>query len=116
MANLNNTIETVLRPFYVDYLGFADLRIYQKELVEFGGSIVKGYQSGISIGLDIPVSIVDHLPQRADVNVTCQYRTHGYKLINERLNLIASVVSSFLNRKSYRCRLRLLAERTTKKA
>jgi epoxyqueuosine reductase len=102
MENQNSAIKTVLKSFYVDYSGFANLRNYQKELVELGGSIVKNYQSGISIGLDIPDSIADYLPQRADANAACQYQTHGYEILNERLNLIASTLASFLNRKGYR--------------
>ena len=42
------------------------------------GPIVRGYDSGISIGLAIPDSIVDFIPQRDDPNVSCEYRVHGY--------------------------------------
>jgi epoxyqueuosine reductase len=102
MANLNTEIKKVIKPFYPDYLGFADLRNYQKQLIELGGPIVEGYPCGISLGLNIPDSIVDFLPQRADINAACQYRTHGYDILNERLNMMASVVGSFLNGKGYR--------------
>jgi epoxyqueuosine reductase len=102
MTNLNSMIKTFLNSYHVDYIGFADLHSYQKELVEMGGCIVEGYPNGISIGLDIPDSIVDHLLQRDDTNVACQYRTHGYDILNERLNLTASFLSSYLHRKGYR--------------
>jgi epoxyqueuosine reductase QueG len=88
------------------------LSAYQKELVKFGGNIVKGYQSGISIGLVIPNSIVDFLPERSNTNVSCEYRTQGYEVLNSRLDLIASVVSSYLNQKGHRTLPITVADRT----
>lgn len=102
MAIQNSAAKSLLEPFYVDYIGFADLRKYQAELVEFGGKIVQDYPAGICLGLDIPDAIVDHLPQREDNNIACEYQTHGYEVLNERLNLIASNLASFLNRKGFR--------------
>jgi epoxyqueuosine reductase len=109
---LNNAVKNMLKPHYIDYLGFADLSAYQTELVKFGGNIVKGYKNGISIGLAIPDSIVDFLPERADINVSCEYRIHGYDVLNRRLDLIASVVSSYLNQRGYRTLPIVVADRT----
>jgi epoxyqueuosine reductase QueG len=111
-TSLNNSIRNMLKPYYIDFLGFANLNAYQTELVKFGGNIVKGYNSGISIGLAIPDSIVDFLPERADVNVSCEYRIHGYEVLNNRLDLIASVVSSYLNQKGHRTLPIVVADRT----
>lgn len=102
MLNLNNKIKSLLKPYYLDYIGFADLRHYQDDLTRFGGNIVKGYKSGISLGLVIPDSLVDFLPEQTDNNVACEYRIHGYEVYNDRLNLIASVLSSYLNQQGYR--------------
>ena len=99
---LNGKVAKILKNYFVDYVGFADLRKYGDELEKFGGPIVRGYKSGISIGIVIPDSIVDHLPRRADVNVACEYRTHGYDMLNARLNLTASFLSSYLNQQGFR--------------
>jgi epoxyqueuosine reductase len=112
MNDLNTQILKTLEPFYVDYTGFADLTNYQEELFSFGGNIVKGYKSGISIGIDIPDSIVDHLQERDDINIACEYRLHGYEILNARLNMISSVLSSFLNKKGYRTLPITAADRT----
>jgi epoxyqueuosine reductase len=101
MLSLNKQIITLLKQRYVDYIGFANLSNYQTELAQFGGSLVKGYKHGISIGIAIPNSIVDHLPDRDDLNIACAYRLHGYEILNIRLNLIASEVSSWLNQKGH---------------
>jgi epoxyqueuosine reductase len=110
--SLNHKIEKILKRHYVDYIGFADLRSYRKELARFGGPIVEGYDSGISIGLVIPDPIVDFLPQRDDANVSCEYRIHGYEVLNQRLNMIASIVSSYLNQRGYRTLPIAVADRT----
>jgi epoxyqueuosine reductase len=113
MLNLNNSIKMLLKPYYVDYVGFANISPYEAELVKFGGNIVKGYAGAISLGLVIPDSIVDFLPERADVNVACEYRIQGYDVLNNRLNLIASVLSSYLNQKGYRTLPIAVADRTS---
>ncbi|MDD5067631.1 MAG: 4Fe-4S double cluster binding domain-containing protein [bacterium] len=109
---MNKKITRLLKSYFVDYIGFADLRSHQDELTEYGGDIVKGYDSGISIGIAIPDSIADHLPRRSDVNVSCEYRIHGYEVLNQRLNLIASFLSSYLNQKGFRSLPIAAADRT----
>jgi epoxyqueuosine reductase len=100
--NLNKKITGILKSYYVDYIGFADLRRYKNELTRFGGEIVRGYDNGVSIGIVIPDSIVDFLPGRSDPNISCEYNTHGYEVLSQRLNLIASFLSSYLNQNGYR--------------
>jgi epoxyqueuosine reductase len=112
MTNLNQSIKNILKPHYVDYIGFADLRNYETDLTKYGGNIVKGYKYGISLGILIPNSIVDFLPQRDDTNIAGEYRIHGYDVLNNRLNLIASIVSSYLNQKGYRTLPIAVADRT----
>ncbi len=110
--NLNKKITQILKPHCVDFIGFADLNSYQKELLLFGGDIVRGYKNGISIGLVIPDSIVNHLPGRSDANISCEYRIHGYEVLNQRLNCVASLVSSYLNQKGFRSLPIAVADRT----
>ena len=50
MLSLDKTLKNILKPYYVDYVGFADLSNYEADLAKFGSNIVKGYNSGISIG------------------------------------------------------------------
>ncbi|MBN1779727.1 epoxyqueuosine reductase [bacterium] len=101
-SGINESIIQIFRNEFVDYFGFADLYRYQAELVKSGGKIVSGYPRGISIGIALPDVIVDFMPDREDPNVACEYKTHCYDIMNERLNLIASRVSSFLTQKGYR--------------
>jgi epoxyqueuosine reductase QueG len=98
---IENEIKKILKPFHIDYLGFVDITDYEVELVKFGGDIVRGYKYGISIGIKLPDPIVDGLIDRFDKNVSSLYFTHSYHYINDRLNLTTSVLSSFLNSKSF---------------
>ncbi|HOW83714.1 MAG TPA: 4Fe-4S double cluster binding domain-containing protein [Spirochaetota bacterium] len=109
---MNGKITRLLKSHLVDYIGFADITRYQDELARFGGEIVRGYKSAVSIGIAIPGSIVDHLPDRSDANVSCEYRTHGYEVLNQRLNLTASFLSSYLNNRNYRTLPIAVADRT----
>jgi epoxyqueuosine reductase QueG len=110
--NLNARITKLLKNEFVDYIGFADLRLYQKEVFKFGGKIVEDYKFGISIGIVLPKSIVDYLPNRFDQNIACEYKTHAYSIINDRLDLCASKISSYLNKKGFRSLPIAVAERT----
>lgn len=109
---LNNTIKMLLKSDVVDYIGFACLKNYQEEISKYGGSIVKDYKYGISIGIVLPNSIVDFLPNRFDQNIACEYKFHAYNVVSQRLDLVASKVSSFLNKKGYRTLPIVAAERT----
>jgi epoxyqueuosine reductase QueG len=109
---VNYQIRKILKTQYVDYIGFADIRSYKKELMKHGGYIVENYDSAISIGIVIPNSIVNFLPNRSDDNVSCEYKTHGYDVLNQRLDLIASLISSYLNQKNYQALPIAVASRT----
>lgn len=110
--NLNEEIKRFLEPEAIDYLGFADLTQHKEAVFSTGGNIVKGYPYGISLGIAIPDSIVDLLPEALDPNVACQYKTHGYQVLNQRLDLASSKLASFLNQKGHRTLPIAAAERT----
>jgi epoxyqueuosine reductase len=99
---MNDEILSFLAGEALDLVGFARLDAYENDLVRTGGNIVRGYGYGISLGIVLPDSIVDHLPDRADPNVACEYRHHCYTVINERLSLAASRLASFLNKRGHR--------------
>jgi epoxyqueuosine reductase len=109
---LNSIIKTYLKSYSIDYLGFADLIPYQNEIIKSGGDIVSGYPVGISIGIALLNSIVDHLANRKDQNVACEYRVHAYDVINQRLNIVASMLSGYLTKKGYKALPIAVADRS----
>jgi epoxyqueuosine reductase QueG len=109
---LNGKIQKIIDNNYGNLFGVADVKEYENELVSYGGEIVKGYNFGISIGIVLPGSIVDGLKNRFDKNISSLYYTHSYHIINERLNIISSIISSFLNNQGYKTLPIPAAERT----
>lgn len=81
-----------------DFFGVADLSPAHDFILAQGGPMVAGYPRAVSMGIALPHSIVDQLPQRAQRAVALAYRAHAYDVINQRLDLIASQLSSFLQR------------------
>jgi epoxyqueuosine reductase QueG len=109
---MNRRIERIARREEISVVGFADIRPYARELVAFGGDIVRGYPYAISIGIALPRQIVDGLRERNNPNNASLYRCHAYDTINTRLDLAASLICSFLSREGYRALPIPAAERT----
>ena len=99
---VNILLKRIVEDHHIDLLGIADIREYENELTSYGGEIVKGFDFGISLGIVLPDSIVDGLENRFDKNISSLYYTHSYNIINDRLNIISSIVSSFLNKNGYK--------------
>ena len=85
-----------------DFYGVADLSPASDFIREQGGEEVASYPFAISLGIKIMDSIVDQLPQRDERSVAVNYRHHGYEIINRRLDLLASRLSSQIQKEGYR--------------
>ncbi len=85
-----------------DFNGVADLSLAQDAILEQGGPVIAAYPRAISLGIALLHSIVDQLPNREERSVSILYRHHSYDVINQRLDFIASQVSSALQRQGYR--------------
>jgi hypothetical protein len=85
-----------------EFLGVADLAIAEQFIREQGGVSVAGFPKAVSIGIALPNTIVDQLPNRADPAVAANYRSHAYEVINERLNMAASRATGVLQRQGYK--------------
>ena len=85
-----------------DFFGVADLSPAHEAILAQGGPVIAGFPQAISIGLALLHPIVDQLPHRADRAVAMNYRHHGYDLVNQRLDHIASRLSSVLQREGHR--------------
>ncbi len=98
----NKKIESLARKWGADFFGVADLSTARGAIFEQGGSAVAGYPLAVSIGISLFDAIVDQLPQRMEYGVAVNYRHHCYDVINQRLDDIASKVSSVLQNDGYR--------------
>jgi len=85
-----------------DFLGVADLAIAREAVRDQGGDAVAGFPKAISIGIILPHTIVDQLPNRSNRAVAVNYRSHAYSIINQRLDVVASQVASVLQQAGHR--------------
>ncbi len=100
--NLNNELREIAFQFGASYFGVADLSTVQDILYEQGGQEVTGYPYSISIGITLIHAIVDSLPDKHKYSVALNYDQHAYKIVNNRLDLIASILSSRIQNKGYK--------------
>jgi len=99
--NLNDRIKGLAENCEIDFFGVADLSLAHDAILAQGGPIVAEYPLSISIGIALPHSIVNQLPKRMERAVAVSYRHHSYDVINQRLDLHASQLSSLLQREGY---------------
>jgi len=83
------------------FFGVADLTPGYEAILEQGGPWVARHRRAISIGIMLPDSIVDQLPQRTDCAVAMTYRHHAYDVMNQRLDHIASRLGGLLQHEGY---------------
>jgi len=79
-----------------NYFGVADLSPARELVLELGGQMVERFPRAICIGVAMPSAIVDQLPRHDSKAVALSYRSHGYDILNLRLDQIASRLSSAL--------------------
>jgi len=100
--DISHQIKAIIGTWGVDFLGVADLSPAHEAILAQGGPVIAAYPRAISIGIALLHTLVDQLPQRAERAVAMGYRHHGHEVINQRLDLITSCVSSSLQREGYR--------------
>ncbi len=102
MEELVQRLRETAQTWGADFFGVADLSPARDAILAQGGPAMAAYPWGISVGIALMHAIVDQLPQRADRAVAMGYRQHSYDVINQRLDLLTSNLSSFLQREGYR--------------
>jgi len=102
MIPLENRLREKALALGADYFGVADLSSANEFVRELSGEMLVQFPRAISIGVKMPTTIVDQLSHHDVKAVALAYRSHGYEVINIRLNQIASRLSSILQREGHR--------------
>ena len=100
--DLDKRITDLRQEFGLDFFGVADLAPARDAILEQGGPEIAEYPRSISLGIALLDSVVDQLPRRAERAVALSYRYHGYEVVNRQLDIVASRLSSFLQREGHR--------------
>ena len=98
---VDDNLWTTAERWGVDFWGVADLEPAREFIFEQGGDLVAEYPRAVSMGIAFPNSVIEMLPRRAERAVTVSYQ-HQYRVINQRLDLIASHVTSLLQQQGFR--------------
>ena len=85
-----------------DYFGVAGLTQAYNAILDQGGASIAEYLRAISVGIALPHSIVNQLPSRTERAVAMIYRHYAYDVINDRLDLLVSRLTSVLQQAGHR--------------
>ena len=92
-----------LGDFYgIDYIGVAGLEGYHQEIAEIGGALPAGWPRALSIGIALPDGIVDRLSGSVTYEDVFTYHELSYRVINDRLDMFASIAASHIQRAGWR--------------
>ena len=98
---LDERLDEFAREQGADFFGVADITPAEEFIKNQGGDLVSGYPRAVSLGIILVNAIVDQLPQRFERSVALNYRHHAYDIINLRLDLISSRISSLIQNEGY---------------
>jgi epoxyqueuosine reductase QueG len=98
----DSQIESLAETWGADFFGTADLSPAREAILGQGGPVIAEYPRAVSIGIALFHPIVDQLPQRAERAVAMGYQHHCYDVINQRLDLMVSRLSSVLQGDGHR--------------
>lgn len=85
----------------ITYFGAGDLSNAKAAILRQGGPEIWSFPYSISLGISLIDHIVDQLPRRSEPTVALNYKHHAYDVINQRLDLVASIVSGYIQQQGY---------------
>lgn len=86
----------------INYFGVADLTLAKKAILDQGGEEIAAFPYSITLGISLINHIVDQLPNRSQQSVALNYRHHAYDLVNQRLDMAASILSSYIQQQGHK--------------
>ncbi len=101
--SLNEQVFQLVKSLGADFVGGADLSTAREFICKQGGEHLAAYPFALSIGIRLMDTLVDLLPHWEEQWwVSPAYKYHAYDKVNDRLDAIASRVSSLLQNEGYR--------------
>lgn len=101
--SMNEELHKLALRHTVTYFGVADLSQLPQEYIDQAGVGMGDYSYCITMGIALPKEIVDKLPERErQYNAAYNYKSFAYDVINQRLDITASALTSHIQGKGYR--------------
>ncbi len=93
--NLVDALHRLTKMWGANFFGIADLSPAREAIANQGGARLADYPYAVSMGITLSHRIVDQLPHAQERTVAVSYR-HEYDTVNQRLDMLASHISGFL--------------------
>lgn len=101
---MNEELYNLSRSHMISYFGVADLSKVEHSDIDQAGTGISNYKYCITMGIALPNEVVNRLPYREQYNDALNYKLFAYDVINQRLDLAASVLTSCIQEKGFRVR------------
>lgn len=98
---MNEELNKLARNHIVSYFGVADLSKVEHSTIDQAETGIGDYPYCITMGIALPNEIVDRLPYREKYSDALNYKLFAYDVINQRLDLAASSLTSCIQDKGY---------------
>lgn len=85
----------------INYFGVANISKIKESFFNHGNNKISNYTYSITLGISLINDIVDQLPKRNEKSVAINYQHHAYDVINQRLDIVASIFSNFIQKLGY---------------
>ena len=99
---MNEELHKLAKSHMVSYFGVADISQVDHSTIDQAAAGIGNYPYCISMGIALPNEIVDRLPYREQYNDAFNYKLFAYDVINQRLDLAASVLAGCIQEKGFR--------------
>jgi epoxyqueuosine reductase QueG len=100
--DLTDPLRQLVNSYEIDHFGISSLESAKDFIIDQGGDIVSPYTHAVTIGIILPHEVVNLIPQRSRYDVRVSYRHHAYDVINARLDNVASLISTAIQRQGYK--------------
>ena len=100
--DLMEKIKTLGDMHAIDFIGIANISQYKNEIESIGGAISGEFPRAISIGIILPLSIINLLGNKNTYENLLEYKMQAYDIIINRLDNFASIVSSVIQKAGYK--------------
>ena len=99
---MNDELQKLARNQMVSYFGVSDMSKLEHSVIDQAGTGIGSYPYCITMGIALPNEIVNRLPHREKHSNALNYKLFAYDVINQRLDLAASLLTSCIQDKGYR--------------
>ena len=98
---MNTELQQMADSMQFDFFGVASLSEAADFIHEYSDGLLSSYPFAVSLGVKLQKDIVDLVGDVRSEYAKREYSSHAYQLVNDRMNLNASMMASYIQRQGY---------------